>query len=208
MKSIVKTGKTIEEAVEAALAELGATKEDVSIHVLEEPTKGFLGIIGNKEAKVQIDVDKSPEVLADKFLREVVGKMGIVAVPEMSREGEYLKIDLVGENKHDMGLIIGKRGATLDSIQYLTSIVVNAKREGYVKILLDTENYRERRKETLESLAQKMASKAKRTGRNIKLEPMNPYERRIIHSALQGHDAVTTHSIGEGEYRRVVIELK
>lgn len=208
MKSIVKKGKTIELAIESALNELKVSKEDVTIHILEEPTKGFLGFIGNKEAKVQVDVDKNPEEIAAKFLKEVVTTMGIVAEPEIVRENEYLKVNLVGENKNDMGLIIGKRGATLDAIQYLTNIVVNTKREKYVKVLLDTEGYRERRKLTLESLAGKMAEKAKRTKRNIKLEPMNPYERRIIHSALQENNQVTTYSIGEGEFRRVVIELK
>jgi len=208
MKSIVKSGKTVDEAIELALNELNVSKEDVSIHVLTQASKGFLGIIGNKEAKVQVDVDKDPVELASKFLKEVVSNMGIAAEPVAVRDAEYLRVDLVGENKNDMGLIIGKRGATLDAIQYLANIVVNTKRETYVKVLLDTEGYRERRKITLESLAGKMADKAQRTRRNIKLEPMNPYERRIIHSALQENEKVTTYSVGEGEFRRVVIELK
>ncbi len=208
MKSTIKTAKTVEEAIELALAELGVKKDEVTVSVLEEPSKGFLGLIGNKEAKVNVIADKDPATIAEDFLTKMIEKMGIVAKPVINRENENLYIDLQGDNKEDMGLIIGKRGKTLDSIQYLTSIVVNANRTDYMKVLLDTEDYREKRKQTLEELASKMAERVKKSGKNIKLEPMNPYERRIIHSALQEDSSVKTHSVGEGEFRRVMIELK
>lgn len=207
MKSIIKTAKTVEEAINLAVAELGVKKEEVTVEILAEPSKGFLGI-GSKEAKVQVVADKDPSVIAETFLSKLMDKMGIVAIPVIKREAENLYIDLQGENKEDMGLIIGKRGKTLDSIQYLTSIIVNTNREEYLKVLLDTEDYREKRTNTLVELANKMADRVKKSGKNIKLEPMNPYERRIIHSALQEDADVKTHSVGEGEFRRVMIELK
>ena len=145
MKSTIKTAKTEEEAIELALAELGVKKDEVTVSVLEEPSKGFLGLIGNKEAKVNVIADKDPATIAEDFLTKMIEKMGIVAKPVINRENENLYIDLQGYNKEDMGLIIGKRGKTLDSIQYLTSIVVNANRTDYMKVLLDTEDYREKR---------------------------------------------------------------
>jgi spoIIIJ-associated protein len=147
------------------------------------------------------------EETAQKFLTDVFGAMGMTVTPTLSFDKEWntLNIDLAGD---DMGVLIGKRGQTLDSLQYLCSLVVNRNSEGYIHVKADTENYRERRQETLESLARNIAFKVKRTRRPVALEPMNPYERRIIHSALQNDRYVTTHSEGEEPYRKVVVTLK
>lgn len=144
---------------------------------------------------------------ADKFLKEVLGAMNMEVTTKLEyyeAEGE-LYVELSGA---EMGVLIGKRGQTLDSLQYLTSLVVNKGTSCYIRVKIDTEDYRRRRKETLENLAKNMASKAKRTKKTVSLEPMNPYERRVIHSALQGDKYVTTHSEGEEPYRRVVINPK
>jgi len=141
------------------------------------------------------------------FLKDVLHAMDIAAVVEAEYDSneELLNINLIGE---DMGILIGKRGQTLDSLQYLVSLVVNKEAGGYIRVKVDTENYRERRKATLENLAHNIAFKVKRTRRSVSLEPMNPYERRIIHSALQNDKYVTTHSEGEEPYRKVVVTLK
>lgn len=158
-----------------------------------------------KENRPPADKDESQKA-AKEFLEKILSAMGMkVEVNTSYDEDENLNINLVGE---DMGILIGKRGQTLDSIQYLTSLVVNKGNNAYVRIKLDTENYRVRRKETLENLAKNIAFKVKRTRRPVFLEPMNPYERRIIHSALQGDPYVTTHSEGEEPYRKVVVTLK
>ncbi|MTI67014.1 MAG: protein jag [Firmicutes bacterium] len=208
MESIIKTAKTVETAISEALSELNVDKDDVTIEVIDEPNKGFLGIIGSKDAKVKVTADKDPVYLANNFLNMLLEKMEIEAEPKISRKGKNLYIDIIGENKNDMGVIIGKRGKTLDSIQYLLNLVINKDRENYIRVLLDTEDYRKKREETLKRLAKRMAGKVKRIKKSVKLEPMNPYERRIIHSALQRDSYVETHSEGEEPFRKVVIELK
>ncbi len=160
------------------------------------------------EEKKKINVN--PKEIEDKsvaFLKDVLHAMDIPAVveAEYNEEEQSLDINLIGE---DMGILIGKRGQTLDSLQYLVSLVVNKDVNGYIRVKVDTENYRSRRKETLENLAKRIARKVKETHRSVSLEPMNPYERRIIHSALQNDKYVTTHSEGEEPYRKVVVTLK
>lgn len=157
------------------------------------------------EKKIIANIDY--EKTAKDFLRDVFAAMELnVAVDVKFDDTEKnLDINLTGD---DMGMLIGKRGATLDSLQYLVSLVVNKNSEDYIRVKVDTENYRERRKETLENLAKNIAYKVKRTKRPVSLEPMNPYERRIIHSALQNDKYVTTHSEGEDPYRRVIVSLK
>lgn len=208
MKSVVKTAKTVEEAVSLALLELNADKEDVTIEVLEEPSKGLFGFIGAKEAKVKVTITNDPVTLAENFLNDLFEKMNIVATAVVEKKDTDLLVNIENISNTDMGILIGKRGNTLDSLQYVLSLVVNKNREKYLRVLVDIKNYRSKREETLVKLAHKMASKARASRRAVKLEPMNPYERRIIHSALQNNSSVRTYSEGEEPYRRVVIEFK
>lgn len=205
MDEIRKSGKTIDEAVAAALAELQVTQDEVSITVIEEGSKGFLGMFGGKDAVVLVKKNFNPEKAAENFLREIFLSMGLIIKIETKLQDKHLMVDLTGE---DMGILIGKRGQTLDALQYLVNLVVNKNSASYISVMLDTENYRQRRKETLETLAFNLAKKVKHTRKNVVLEPMNPYERRIIHSALQSDPFVTTHSEGEEPYRKVVVTLK
>ena len=158
-----------------------------------------------KEAELA-KVESQTIEACEKFISDVLKAMGMddVKVTSLIDEEGALSIDMEGSN---MGIMIGKRGQTLDSLQYLTNRVANKMQDGYVRVKLDTEDYRRRRKETLENLAKNIASKVKRSRRTVSLEPMNPYERRIIHSALQADPAVSTHSEGEEPYRRVVVTL-
>ena len=205
MDTIQRKGKTVEEAVNEALKELKISREDAEIEVIEEGSKGFLGVFGAKEAVVNVKKKFDPEKTAKVFLKEMFIAMGLIVNIETIIKDKQLEVKISGD---DMGIIIGKRGQTLDSIQYLVNLVVNKGTAPYISVTLDTENYRERRKETLESLAYNLARKVKHTGKNVVLEPMNPYERRIIHSALQNDRYVTTFSQGEEPYRNVVIALK
>ncbi len=205
MDEIRKTAKTVEEAIAAALAELGVSREETDITVIDEGTKAFLGMFGGKDAVVLVKKNFQPEREAESFLREIFLTMGLIVKIKAEMKDKHLFVELTGD---DMGILIGKRGQTLDALQYLVNLVVNKKSPYYISVKLDTENYRQRRRETLESLAFNLAKKVKHTRRNVVLEPMNPYERRIIHSALQNDRYVTTYSEGEEPYRNVVITLK
>jgi len=202
------TGKTVDDALTNATVSLGVTSDQIKYEVVEEGSTGFLGI-GSKDAiiKVVISADEDPKEVAKEFLEGVFEAMQLEVNISMSfdEEDKTLSIDLAGP---EMGVLIGKRGQTLDSLQYLTNLAVNRSSENYTRVKIDTEDYRRRRKETLENLARNMASKVKRTKKSVTLEAMNPYERRIIHSALQNDNNVTTHSEGEEPYRYVVITLK
>jgi len=200
------SGKTVEDAVSKALTELNVTIDEVETNVIEEGSKGIFGIFKTKDAEVEVIVKEKAEDKARKFLRDVLDSMGVLAEIKIKEEDNVLKINLVGPK---MGLIIGYRGETLDSLQYLVSLVVNKENnDKYKKVTLDTENYRSRREETLKRLAEKLAYKVKKTSKSVKLEPMNPYERRIIHSTLQNDSYVVTYSEGEEPHRRVIIDLK
>lgn len=206
MEFVEKIGKTVEEAINAALKDLNTTRENVDIEILEKETKGFLGILGSKPAKVKVTKKYNPVSVATVFLKEIFLAMGItVDIETEFRDNKYLLINLLGQ---EMGILIGKRGQTLDSLQYLVNLVVNKGDTGYISITLDTENYRQRRKDTLEVLAKNLAKKVKSTRKSVVLEPMNPYERRIIHSILQNDKFITTHSEGEDPYRYIIISLK
>lgn len=206
MKSFEFTGKTPEEAIEKGLNELNKTRDDVEIEILDKGSKGFLNLIGVKEALVRIDVKKQYDKEAKEFLDKIFDKMGVTADVEMDDKGDNLNIELHGD---DMGILIGYRGETLDALQYLTSLVINKDNsEKYKRVILDTQNYRAKRADILKGLAIKKAKRAKMFNKAIKLEPMNPYERRIIHSALQNDNFVKTFSEGDEPYRRVVIEPK
>ena len=187
------------------MAELGVGKDDVEITVLTEGNKGLFGL-GSKEAEVKVTViEKSSEEIARDFLNTVLEGIGLEASVDISTDEERMNIEISGES---MGVIIGRRGETLSALQYLTSLVVNRKTEGYTKISIDTENYKKKREESLIKLANKTAEKVIKYRRNITLDPMNPYERRIVHSSLQGNDKISTFSTGDEPMRRVVVALK
>ena len=232
--STEKSAKNKEAAIEAALKELGAAREDVDIEVLDEGSKGFLGI-GARDARVRVTLKKAqseeaapaqtsapvreskkeerpkkeslggPEEDAKKFLGDIFSAMNLDVSIDAKMDEQSISIDLAGEN---MGIVIGKRGDTLDSLQYLTSLVVNQRSEDYIKVSIDTENYREKRTEALLALSNRLAEKVTKTGKKFTLEPMNPYERRIIQSNRQDSETVTTYSVGAEPYRKVVIAPK
>lgn len=204
---IEKTGKTVEEALQAALTELNLPQERVDYEVIDMPSKGFLGIIGGKPAKVKVTVKKlSPLEIAINFLNEIFASMKISVDIEKTEISEGYLFNLKGE---DLGILIGKHGQTLDALQYLTNLAVNRDMtEAKVRILLDVENYRKRREETLCRLAKRLADKVHRTGEKIVLEPMSRHERKVIHTALQDDRRVITYSDGEEPYRKVVVALK
>ena len=204
MKTLEKSGTTIDDAIDAAVAELGCSREDVTIEIITMPSKGIFGI-GAKPALVRVSVEDSATAYAMEFLDTVFKKFGLDVMIRPIEGEEFITLDLVGK---DLGILIGRRGETLDALQYLTSLYVNRGQEGYTRVTLDTENYRAKREEALRRLANRMANRAIKTGRKVVMEPMNPYERRILHSALQQNDAVTTHSEGEEPNRHVVITLK
>ena len=209
------TGKNVDDAITKALVALGVTSDKLEYEVIEKGSAGFIGI-GSKPAKINarvkedevIEVTEAPEdieKIAVDFLKKVFDAMKLTVKINVTINDDQVDIDLVGD---DMGVLIGKRGQTLDSLQYLVSLVINKKSDKYLRVKLDTENYRERRKETLENLAKNIAFKVKRTKRPVSLEPMNPYERRVIHSALQNDRYVTTRSEGDEPFRHVVVVLK
>lgn len=200
------TAKTVDEALTNAVVSMQTSSDQLEYEVIEEGSSRLLGLI-SKPAKIRARVKLSLDAIASNFLDKVFQSMGMqvnieITIDEVENQ---MNIDLSGE---EMGILIGKRGITLDSLQYLVSLVINRNTEDYMKVKLDTENYRERRKETLENLAHNLAHKVKRIHRPVYLEPMNPYERRVIHSALQKDKYVETHSEGDEPYRKVVITLK
>ena len=201
-------GKNVDEAITSACVELGITTEKLEYEVIEKGASGFLGI-GSKPAVIKAKKKESVEEIAREFLNKVFEAMELtvkldINVEESEKENT-VSINILGD---DMGILIGKRGQTLDSLQYLVSLVINKESDKFNRVKLDTENYRERRKATLENLAKNIAIKVKRTKRAVALEPMNPYERRIIHSALQNDKFCTTRSEGEEPFRHVVVVLK
>jgi spoIIIJ-associated protein len=208
MKSVTIEKTTVEEAVSAALAELEAEREDVEIEVIKEPSKGLLGFLGNKVAKVKVTVINGPEEKANKFFDILLKKMNIDAELNIEMAENVLKVDIVRINEDDKGIIIGKRGKNLDEIQFLLNLIVNKGKQNYIRVIFNVEDYREKREETLKRLANKMADKCRYYRHKVRLEPMNPYERRIIHSTLQEEKDIVTYSEGEEPYRKVVIDLK
>ena len=196
----------MEEALKHALDELKLTKDKVDVEVIDEGSKGLFNLIGTKPAKVRVTAKPDSLDDAKTFLVNVLNSMNINADIDIKEENDIININLRGPK---MGLVIGYRGETLDSLQYLVSLVVNKNHENpYKKVVLDAENYRHKREETLIKVAQKTAYKVKKSGRPYKLEPMNPYERRIIHSALQEYTDINTYSEGEEPFRRIIISLK
>ncbi len=203
-KRVEASAKNTEEAIAAALAKLGCARADAVIEELVKPKAGFFGI-GSVEARVAVTYTLKPAECGREFLSGVLSRMGIQAEIE-ARTGEEGAVELAvrGEN---MGVVIGRRGDTLDALQYITSIVVNRGREDHVKVTVDTENYRKKREESLENLAKKVAARVLKYKRSVTLEPMSAYERRIIHSTLQGVRGISTFSTGSDPNRRVVVAL-
>lgn len=205
-KTLEVTGKNVEESLKNALKELNVTEDKVEYNVVEEGSRGLFNLIGSKPAKIVVTVKRDYVLEAKTFLRSVLDSMDIKAEIRIVEEDNVLNINLLGPK---MGVIIGYRGETLDSLQYLVSLVVNKGHDiPYKRVVLDTENYRGKREETLKRLADKTAYKVRKSGRPFKLEPMNPYERRVIHSALQGNSTVYTYSEGEEPYRRIVVDIR
>ena len=200
--------KNVDEAITNACVDLGIATDQLDYVVIEKGSNGFLGI-GSKPAVINARKNQSVEDIAIEFLNKVFSAMELTVKIDINvTEGEKentVDINIIGD---DMGILIGKRGQTLDSLQYLVSLVVNKESDKFNRIKLDTENYRERRKATLENLARNISLKVKRIKKPVALEPMNPYERRIIHSALQNDKFCTTKSEGEEPYRHVVVILK
>lgn len=206
MEYIEVSAKTVNDAITDALVRLGVTSDQLEYEVLSEGSTGFLGF-GSKPAVIKARKKYSPEENVREFLTNVFHAMHLEVeiVSKYDEENGFIDVEFKG---NEMGVLIGKRGQTLDSLQYLTNLAVNKQTDHYVKVKLDTEDYRKRRKDTLENLAKNISYKVKRTKRPVALEPMNPFERRVIHSALQNDRFVSTHSEGEEPYRHVVVTLK
>lgn len=202
MKQVTATGQTVEEAVESALAQLNTTKDRTEFVVIDEGKKGFFGIFGSRPAVVKVTVKNDPIEEAKNFLIQVSDKMGAPINIEVKRDGKHVHFVLTGEK---IALLIGKRGQTLNSLQYLTQLVINRFSNQYLTVLLDAEDYRKRRNDTLIQLAQRLAQKAIKTGKDVALEPMPSYERKVIHSALFGNKRVKTLSDGAEPHRHIVI---
>jgi spoIIIJ-associated protein len=204
---IEKTGKTVDEAKQAAILELGVDPALVEFVEVVEPTKGFLGLLGGKPARVRAVVrELSPIEKAEKFLGDIFKAMKLDIEIEKRESEDGTVFNLIGDN---LGILIGKHGQTLDSLQYLSNLAANRGLiDNKVRVIIDIENYRSRREDTLRRLAMRLADKVRRTGERIVLEPMNRHERKIIHMALQDNYRVSTYSSGDEPYRKVVIELK
>ncbi|MCM3128678.1 MULTISPECIES: RNA-binding cell elongation regulator Jag/EloR [unclassified Paenibacillus] len=234
MTTVIATGKTIEDAVMKGLTELGVNRESVTLNVLEQPSRGFLGLIGVKPAKVELTLipkrksesvvtepariqnlsltesvsavsEADPYYEASEFIREVAAGMGLEVDIDIKKNRDGKIFNITGDN---LGLIIGRRGQTLDALQYLANIVANKHSSSFVRIVLDAENFRQRRRKTLEELAERLAGQVIRTGKEVILEPMSSQERKVIHAKLQHHRQIKTYSKGEEPNRRVVITPK
>ena len=206
LRTIEKAGKTVDEAVGLAIEELKLDKDSVDIEILDEGNKGLFGIIGTKMARVKVsEKERNKNSIVQRFMKEIFDTMDLNVQVDLKEEAKDIYVDLKGDN---MGILIGRRGETLDALQYIVNIVVNKDNDDYRKVVIDIENYRKKREETLVRLANKVAERVVRLKKSVTLEPMNPYERRIIHSALQQNRKISTYSVGDEPNRKVVIALK
>ena len=204
IRVIEATGKTEDEAIQAALAELGCTRDQVSVEILERAKSGFLGI-GAAPAKIRVSFEEPDDIitLTENFLKGLLEKMGSDAVPVLEQKDENtIYVNLTGEK---LGMLIGRRGETLDAIQHIANYAMNRVSEKHVHISVDAENYRSKREESLQRLAEKVAAKVLKYRKNMTLEPMNSYERHVIHTALQDYEGVSTFSTGTEPNRRIVV---
>ncbi|MDD2485250.1 MAG: protein jag [bacterium] len=213
MRSIEQTGKTVDEAIQAALEALGVSREEITVEVLDEPVKGMFGL-GTKEARIKVSTKDGEEETfggasaedhrkAKECFEQVISRMGLAAKVESWDEDGYIHLNAEGQ---DMGILIGRQGQTLDALQFIINLILNKNREERIRVILDAEFYRERRKKLLANMAEKMAARAIETGQEAVLSAMTPFERRVIHTTLQGNEHVITFSEGEEPYRRVVIQ--
>lgn len=205
MKKVTVTAKTVDEAIAMALGQLNAEKNQVTVTILEEPSKGFFGLIGAKPAKLEVELNIDPLQEAKTFLQDMLAAMNVQASIEVKKTKEHVLFEIIGE---DLGIIIGRRGQTLDSLQLLVNTVGNKHSNSYLRIVLDAESYRLKRKQTLEQLADRLAQKALKTGQIVKLEPMPSHERKVIHSFLQERKNINTFSEGQEPNRYIVIQAK
>ena len=203
-KEVTVSAKTVEQALKKGAEELGYSEDKVEYEVLEEPRRGILGI-GGSNAKVRVYHEDTPAEKAYGFITTILDNMGVDASVELTENEDSALIKVSGE---DLGLLIGKHGDVLDAVQYLATLAANKGEKDFFRIAVDVEGYREKRAETLRALAHKMADRVLRTRRSCTLEPMNAYERRIIHSEVQGIEGVTTHSVGQDRDRKIVISLE
>jgi spoIIIJ-associated protein len=202
VRSIERTGRTIEEAVENALSDLGISEKEAAVEILEEPTKGFFGIIGGRDARVRVTRKQNKVELACEFIQNLLDYMGIEGEINVSEDGDVRIVEINGD---DLGLLIGRHGETLRSLEFLAN-VVSGKGVGDVRrILVDANGYRKRREKDLEDMARNAARKVEKTGRSTALRPMDARDRRVIHMTLQRNARVVTQSQGEEPFRRVVI---
>ena len=206
MKTIETTGRTVEEAVEAGMAALGVKeKAEIEYEVLEESNRGFLGLLGGRPARVKVWVKETPLVKVCRLLEEIMEKMGVSGELEIEELGEYIQINITGK---DLGILIGRRGRTLDALQYLVNLAANKGTRERERIILDVCSYRKRRAETLKNLARRLCQRVRRQRRSVVLEPMTPQERRVIHLAVQEERGVVSYSEGVEPFRKVIIAPK
>ena len=207
MRFAEKTGKTVEDAITAGVQELGVDRAHVKVEVLEEHVKkGLFGLFGKSMARVRVSYENDPGVLASEFIHQICQAMEVKAETQVSKDGDNWHVNIQGP---ELGILIGRRGDTLDALQFLTNLAVSKKLSERVRVFVDVEGYRLRRpEETLVRLAKRLSEKVKRTGTKVVLEPMNPHERRIIHTSLQDETRISTFSEGDEPNRRVVISLK
>jgi spoIIIJ-associated protein len=201
VKQVTATGQTVKEAVESALAQLNTTKDRADVAIIDEGKKGIFGIFGSRPAVVKVTVIIDPIDEARKFLLQVSEQMGAPISIEMKRDGKQVLFVMTGEK---IALLIGKRGQTLNSLQYLTQLIINRFSNQYLTVILDAEDYRNRRNDTLIQLAHRLALKALKTGKDVALEPMPSYERKVIHTALSNNKRVKTFSDGSDPHRHIV----
>ena len=205
MQEVIATAKTAEEAIEQGLKELNKEREQVQIEILETPVKGLFGIFGQKDARVRLTINDDPAQKVKEFLEQILEKMGLTGTVEATVVDTRVEAEVSGEN---MGMIIGRRGETLDAIQQMAQLFLNKETDQFYKVTVDTESYRKKREEALINLANGLAKKVMRTRKEVVLEPMKSYERRIIHTALQGYQKIRTHSIGEDPNRKLVVSFQ
>lgn len=205
-QTVEKKGKSVDEAIKAALDELGCDIDDVSVEILEEPSKRLLGIIGNRPAVVKVSIIEKPQNEALRVVEELLQKMKIeYQIDSVEWDNNITRINIVGK---DMGLLIGRKGETLNALQFIAGLIINRKRDQKMRIILDVEDYRKKREQSLEALALRLSEKVKQTQKNVIMRPMNPQERRIVHTILQEDPQLVTYSLGEEPNRKVVIALK
>jgi len=203
---VEKRAKSVDEAIKAALDELGCELDDVTVEIIEEPSKGILGIIGTKPAHVRVTLKEKPQEKVREIVEKILKKMNIsYEIEKISYADGTVRINFIGQ---DMGLLIGRKGETLNALQFIVGLILNKNREEKIRVILDVEDYRLKREQSLEALALKLSEKVKNTQKNVIMRPMSSQERRIVHTALQGDPNIITYSMGDEPNRKVVISLR